>query len=111
MVVFPANTTDLLSLEVADTLPVWVEVPSQAPSPGSCLGQDSISNKAHQMMTPPQRCSRPLPQERFIGMQKLFTWRAIEELLSPPAQDHVLENALLPAPALHQAKIGFPGIF
>ena len=34
----------------------------KAPSPGSCLSPNSTSEKAHQMVTPPQGGSRPLPQ-------------------------------------------------
>lgn len=33
----------------------------QAPSPGRCLSPDSTPEKVCQMMTPPQRYSRPLP--------------------------------------------------
>ena len=50
---------------------VWVEVPSQAPSPESCLSPDSTSEKACQMVTPPQWCSRPF---KLLPLPRTNTW-------------------------------------
>lgn len=36
--------------------------PRPSPFPGSCLRPDTTSKKARQMVFPPQRDSRPLPQ-------------------------------------------------
>ena len=40
---------------------VWVEVPSQAPSPRSCFSPDSTPEKARQMMTPSPKMLKTTP--------------------------------------------------
>lgn len=66
-----------------------MEVPLPASSPGGCLSPDSIPEKYHQTMTPPQRYSRPLkgylnwpPENKHVIFRSSIhgsSWKAIRE--------------------------------